>query len=74
VAVYRGASAGTISPIALAKGVVVRQTARKVTGKRGDFGSLQMRLALIPAADENEAEVERRLEAFLDTVIRRNGF
>jgi hypothetical protein len=70
---YQGASTGTIKPVALAKGVVVRQNAKKVTGKRGDFGALQMRLFL-EALEENEDEVVRAVENLIDELADRNGF
>jgi hypothetical protein len=71
---YIGASVQTIRPIALARGVVIRQTARKITGKRPDFGALQMTRALIPARDENEDAVIRGLENALDRLTREEGF
>jgi hypothetical protein len=71
---YRGASVQTIRPIATARGVVVRQTARKVTGRRSDFGALQMTRALIPALNENENAVVQGLERALDRLTREDGF
>lgn len=67
---YTGASTGTIQPRSTAGGMVfVRQNARKRTGKRPDFGSLQMRAGLIPALDENEGRIVSGLEAALDRLI-----
>lgn len=54
--------------------VVVQQSRRKKTGKRPDFGSLQMRRALLPALSENEPQVLRHVENMLDRIGRRNGF
>lgn len=71
---YSGASVATVHPVALAKGVVVRQDARKVTGKRPDFGSLQMRKALIPALSDNEEKVINGLERALDRLTNEAGF
>ena len=51
-------------------GVAVQQSLRKTTGKRPDYGALQMRRALLPALDANEAETMQRIEAALDDVIR----
>ena len=51
-------------------GVAVQQSLRKTTGKRPDYGALQMRRALLPALDANEAETMQKLEAALDDVIR----
>lgn len=54
--------------------VVVQQSRRRVTGRRGDYGSLQMRRALIPAVAENEATVLTHIEGMLDRLGGRNGF
>ena len=51
-------------------GVAVQQSLRKTTGKRPDYGALQMRRALLPALDANEAETMQKVEAALDDVIR----
>ena len=51
-------------------GVAVQQSLRKTTGKRPDYGALQMRRALLPALDANEAETMQKLEAALDQAIR----
>jgi hypothetical protein len=51
-----------------ARGVAVESRKRKTTGKRPDFGALQMRLALLPAAAVKESETERRLETAFDRV------
>ncbi len=52
------------------RGVSVEQTLRKTTGLRPDFGALQMKKALIPALDENQGEVENRMELALERVAR----
>ena len=54
--------------------VVVQQSRRRTTGRRGDFGSLQMRRALLPAVGENQAQVLEHIEGMLDRIGRRNGF
>jgi hypothetical protein len=71
---YRGASIGTIAP-RLARGttVFVTQRARKVTGKRGDFGSLQMK-KLFESLEEREGDVIRQLEQVLDDLTDSGGF
>ncbi len=51
-----------------ARGVAVESRKRKTSGKRPDFGALQMRLALLPAATVKENETERRLEEAFDRV------
>jgi hypothetical protein len=54
--------------------VVVEQRRGKTTGKRGDFGSLQMRRAFVPALESKSPEVVRHLEQMLDRLGRRAGF
>ena len=71
---WRGSKPSQIRPRVRGSSVYVTQHARKVTGRRGDFGSLQMRKALAPALEENESEVERGLEDVLDDLANRNGF
>lgn len=71
---YRGASLGTIGPRARGGAVFVTQRARKVTGRRGDFGAIQMREGLVPALDEGREEVMRDVEAALDRLGRSAGF
>ena len=51
-----------------ARGVAVEQSRRKVTGKRGDFGGLQMSRALLPALKAKEADVVREVERAVDDV------
>lgn len=67
---YGGAKLNTIRPRVAGRGsVFVTQGARKVTGLRGDFGSLQMR-RMLEALDENEGEVIRRVEHALEAMTR----
>ena len=54
--------------------VVVQQSRRRTTGRRGDFGSLQMRRALLPSVTENEPQVLHAIEGMLDRLGRREGF
>lgn len=70
---YAGARMDTVRSKALAKGVFVVQNANKVTGKRGDFGALQMR-HLIAAREENIDKTIDALEDAMDRVIARAGF
>ncbi len=53
--------------------VAVEQSARKVTGQRGDFGALQMSTVLEPALDAREGEVVEVLEEILDGMIDKAG-
>lgn len=48
------------------RGIAVAQRLRKTTGKRGDYGSLQMKRALLPALYENRDTAERALEHAMD--------
>lgn len=51
---------------------VVEQRLRRTTGKRGDYGALQMRRALLPALGAKRNEVLRNLEEMLDRLLRGN--
>jgi len=53
------------------RGVAVEQSLRKTTGKHPNFGGLQMRRALLPALDANEARTNQALEQALDRVCDR---
>lgn len=50
------------------RGVSVEQTRRKTTGKRGDYGALQMTRALNPALKDKEDEVVRSFEEALEKI------
>jgi hypothetical protein len=65
---YRGASLGTIRPRASVRGAFVQQGARKVTGKRGDFGVLQMGL-LIDALEEEREQALTIYESRIDQLV-----
>ena len=69
---YGGAKTETVKSKALASGVFVVQNANKVTGKRGDFGALQMR-HLIASREENVDKTVEALEDAMDRVIVRAG-
>jgi len=71
---WQGASIGTIRAKRAGARVYVEQSAKKVTGKRGDFGALQMRQALIPALDENAAEVFAEVDHVLNKYADHAGF
>jgi hypothetical protein len=62
-----GSAAGFQSK-ALVSGVKVQQSKRKTTGRRGDYGSLQMRRALLPALDAKQSDVVDELEKALDDI------
>ena len=71
---YAGASVGTIGPRATNRGVFVTQRARKKTGKRGDFGVLQMQEVLVPALEEHEGEIVERVDDALERLARSARF
>lgn len=50
------------------RGVSVEQSLRKTTGKRPDYGALQMRDALIPARSRKSEETAAEFEHALDRV------
>ena len=54
--------------------VVVQQQRRKTTGQHPEFGSLQMRRALIPSVASNEDRVINTIEGMLDRLGREKGF
>lgn len=70
---YRGASTGTIKSAATMKGVVVRQSIRKRSGLRPDFGALQMR-HMLGALFDHEDDVVNGVEDLLDWLGRKEGF
>ena len=47
---------------------IVRQNRRATTHKRPDFGVLQMKRVLYPAAEETMPEAEERLRVMLDNI------
>lgn len=53
------------------RGVAVEQSLRKTTGKRPDFGALQMRRALLPALYGNEDRTIRELQQAFDRIAAR---
>lgn len=71
---FQGISLGTIKPSARSTGVVVIQRAKKTTGKRADFGALQMRKGLLPALEENEDTVACDVEAAFYVLTKKEGF
>ena len=57
-----------------AGGVSVEQKAKKVTGKRPDFGALQMVKGFIPALEDNRDETLLGVQYALDALIHKEGF
>lgn len=71
---FAGASTQTISPRVTTRGVFVTQRARKVTGRRGDFGGLQMQEGFIPALEQHEGDVAEEIEDAFNRLARMTGF
>ena len=71
---YAGLDTGSIQPRAVASGVYITQKRGKKTGTRPDFGSLQMRQGLLPAAYEHQGEFRDKVDDALGTLINREGF
>jgi hypothetical protein len=71
---FSGIRLATVRPRARGASVFVTQNARKVTGKRPDFGALQMRVGFIPALEENERQILETVEKALDRMTREEGF
>lgn len=68
---FRPVDAGSAAGFRVAvrsRGVAVEQPLKRTTGKRPDFGAMQMRDALIPALDVKSGEVERKLDKALDEI------
>lgn len=56
------------------RGVAVEQKLRRTTGQHPEFGGLQMREALVPALERNEAATERAIEQAMENICDRfNG-
>lgn len=70
---YQGLSLSTIRPRTGVNGVYVTQRQGKKTGKRRDFGSLQMTRGFIPAAYHGVGELNRRVVEQLDLLISSEG-
>lgn len=64
---------GNFVVVVRARGVNVEQSAGTVTGRRGDFGSLQQNTLLEPALAANTAAIESGVERAIDVVIASAG-
>lgn len=53
------------------RGVAVEQRLRKTTGRRPDYGSLQMTRALLPALAAEQPRLERNVERALERIADR---
>ncbi len=52
----------------------VEQSRRKTTGRRGDFGVMQMQRVLLPALGRKQDEVVKQLDKILGHLAGENGF
>jgi len=64
--VAQGMAALTVGP----RTVAVRQQNRATTGQRPDFGSLQMREAILPSVERHKEHLKQKLEAALHLAAR----
>lgn len=53
------------------RGVAVEQSLRKTTGQHPEWGSYQMRHALLPSLQANEEKTNQRMERALDLIAAR---
>jgi hypothetical protein len=67
-------TAAGIKPGARAGAAFVRQGNRKTTGKRPDFGRLQMQTVLLPALAAKEDAVVAEVEKLIDRIADKGGF
>lgn len=70
---YPQASTSTITPKMTTRAIFVTQRAKKVTGKRGDFGAIEMRRGL-EALFEEADNTTKAVEEGLDDLTREAGF
>lgn len=71
---YPGIKTTTIRPRAAMRGVYITQGARKKTGLRPDFGALQMRVGLLPAAYSGQDEMVTKVEEAFFLLTKAEGF
>lgn len=74
LSVYTGLSTGTIGPRVVVGGIFITQRKRKVTGKRGDFGSLQMTHGFLPATEDADDDIREAVEDEFNALAIRAGF
>jgi hypothetical protein len=68
------ASASSMRARAKAKGATVEQSKGRTTGKRPDYGALQMRRALLPALEAKQEQVVEKVDDLIGRLGSRNGF
>ena len=69
---YAGIKLGTIKAKSRMGVAVAQQGARKVTGRRPDFGALQMTEGFLPAAAHQAPLVQAGVERLLDHLIAKD--
>jgi hypothetical protein len=67
-------SAAGFRPRARTGVAAVEQSKKRTTGTRPDFGSLQMRVALLPALADNTDNVVAAIDRMLDELGQAEGF
>lgn len=71
---YQGLNTSSIQPRAVSNGVFITQKQAKKTGLRPDFGSLQMRVGLLPAVSDHQDDFSDAVDNALGVLINREGF
>lgn len=71
---YAGLKTSTIRPRVAARGVYITQGAKKVSGLRPDFGALQMRDGLLPAAYSRQDDIVDKIETAFLVLSKTQGF
>ena len=66
ISTYDAHTAGGYRVRVRQRGVEVEQRLRRTTGKRGDWGALQMDKGLIPAAEQNANQIRTEFQKALD--------
>lgn len=71
---YQGIKTSSIRPRAGLRGVYITQSAKKTSGLRPDFGSLQMRVGLLPAAYSRQDDIVEKVEEAFILLTKLEGF
>lgn len=71
---YAGIKTSSIRPRVGLRGVYITQGAKKTSGLRPDFGSLQMRVGLLPAAYGRQDDIVTKVEEAFILLTKLEGF
>lgn len=71
---YTAMKTSSIRPRVTMRGVYITQGARKKTGLRPDFGALQMRVGLLPAAYGRQDDIVQKVEDAFIVLAKVEGF